>query len=200
MNDLNWCCNMLSSGKFMPLFLQVYDREMTILKKPTDSSGVFGRGEKVGAELAQICVSQNYYILMNFFASEVVNPIYFSVEFYRKSPAELPIMKFYSKSLMFCALVLAMPIAVAEDAKDCMLQGTVQHGEQAGKGTTMVKIDSISKYDEQSRCEVRRGQKLEFKLPPDGRLKEAPSGSEVKYRYRTDSSGEANSELISIGT
>ncbi len=109
-------------------------------------------------------------------------------------------MKSFSKSLMFCALVLAVPFALADDAKDCMLQGTVQHGEQAGQNTTMVKIDSISKYDAQSRCKVRRGQKLEFKLPPDSRLQEVPSGSEVKYRYRTDGSGESNSELISIGT
>ena len=64
----------------------------------------------------------------------------------------------------------------------------------------MVNIDSISKYDEESRCNVRRGQKLEFKLPQDSRLQEAPSGSLVKYRYRTDNSGESNSELISIGT
>jgi hypothetical protein len=46
---------------------------------------------------------------------------------------------------------------------------------------------------------VRRSQKMEFKLPPDTRLKDAPSGSDVKYRYRTDESGQSNAELISTG-
>ncbi len=119
-------------------------------------------------------------------------------------------MNTYNKPLIFCALVLTGScltgspltgsIAMAAGEKDCLLQGTVQHGEQAGQETTMVDIHSISQYDDESRCNVRRGQKLEFKLPQDSRLKEAPSGSEVKYRYRTDNNGEANSELISIGT
>jgi len=105
-----------------------------------------------------------------------------------------------SKTLIFCALVLAGPVVMADGEKDCLLQGTVHHGEQAGQDTTKVDIHSISKYDDESRCSMRRGQKLEFKLPQDARLHEAPSGSAVKYRYRTDNSGEANSELISVGT
>lgn len=103
-------------------------------------------------------------------------------------------------TLIWSAFLLAAPVAMAEGEKDCLLQGTVQHVERGGQETTMVKIDQISKYDEGSRCKVRQGQKLEFKLPADSRLQEAPSGSAVKYRYRTDNSGESNSELISIGT
>lgn len=109
-------------------------------------------------------------------------------------------MNTFRKALVLSALFLATPTVMADGEKDCLLQGTVQHGEQAGQDTTMVEIDSISKYDAQSRCNVRRGQKLEFKLPPDNRLQDAPSGSSVKYRYRTDNSGESNSELISVGT
>ena len=109
-------------------------------------------------------------------------------------------MSAFSRTLVFSVLFLVVPIAVAEGEKDCLLQGTVQHGKQAGQESTMVKIDSISKYDEESRCNVRRGQKLEFKLPQDNRLQEVPSGSSVKYRYRTDNSGQSNAELISIGT
>ncbi len=109
-------------------------------------------------------------------------------------------MNHFSKTLILSTLFLAAPLALAAGEKDCLLQGTVQHGKQAGQDTTMVKIDSISKYDEESRCKVRPGQKLEFKLPPDTRLQDVPSGSSVKYRYRTDNSGESNSELISIGT
>ena len=109
-------------------------------------------------------------------------------------------MNTYSKTLIFCALALAGPVAMADGEKDCLLQGTVQHGEQAGQKTTMIDINSISKYDDAAKCNVRQGQKLEFKLPQDSRLQAAPSGSEVKYRYRTDNTGESNSELISVGT
>jgi len=46
---------------------------------------------------------------------------------------------------------------------------------------------------------VRRGEKLEFKLPPDTRLKDTPAGSDVKYRYRTDDAGQTDTQLISVG-
>ncbi|GAB5451685.1 MAG: hypothetical protein Hals2KO_20130 [Halioglobus sp.] len=62
----------------------------------------------------------------------------------------------------------------------------------------MVKIHSVSRYDEEARCKVRRGQKLEFKLPQDTRIQDAPDGSEVQYRYRSDDSG-SSAELISVG-
>jgi hypothetical protein len=41
---------------------------------------------------------------------------------------------------------------------------------------------------------------MEFKLPSDNRVKDAPDGSEVQYRYRTDEAGGSNTELISVGT
>jgi hypothetical protein len=137
---------------------------------------------------------------MKYFFSEVARSTDLGVEFLRKLPMEVLIMSTFSKTLVFSVLFLVVPIVVAGDERDCLLEGTVQHGKQAGQESTMVKIDSISKYDEESRCTVRRGQKLEFKLPQDSRLQEAPSGSSVKYRYSTDNSGKSNSELISIGT
>lgn len=100
-------------------------------------------------------------------------------------------------SALFAALA-ASPIALADTEKDCLLKGTVQHGDQAGQ-STMVKIHSVSKYDEDSRCRVRRGQKMEFQLPQDTRVQDAPDGSAVEYRYRTDESGDSNAELISVG-
>jgi hypothetical protein len=108
-------------------------------------------------------------------------------------------MNTINKTLIFTIFFLSVPLAMADSEKDCLLQGTVQHGDQAGQDTTMVEIHSISKYDEESSCKMRRGQKMEFKLPQDTRLKDAPSGSDVQYRYRTDGSGESNAELISIG-
>jgi hypothetical protein len=142
----------------------------------------------------------NCYNLMKYFFSEVARPTGLGVEFLRELPMEVIIMSSFSKTLVFSVLFLVVPVVMAGDERDCLLEGTVQHGKQAGQESTMVNIDSISKYDEESRCAVRRGQKLEFKLPQDSRLQEAPSGSSVKYRYRTDDSGQSNSELISIGT
>jgi hypothetical protein len=108
-------------------------------------------------------------------------------------------MKILSRSMLISLLICASPLVIADSAKDCLLEGTVQHGEQAGQDTTTVKIHSISQYDEQSRCSVRRDQKMEFKLPPDPRVKDAPDGSDVKYRYRTDDSGQSDTQLISVG-
>ena len=108
-------------------------------------------------------------------------------------------MKPLLKIMIIPALFLASSIALADSEKDCLLEGTVHHGEQAGQDTTSVKITSISKFDEQSRCQVKRDQKMEFKLPQDTRLKDAPSGSDVKYRYRTDEAGQTETQLISVG-
>lgn len=103
------------------------------------------------------------------------------------------------KTMIIPALFLASPMVMAGSEKDCLLEGTVQHGEQTGQNTTSVKIHSISKYDEQSRCKVRGSQKMEFKLPQDTRLQDAPSGSDVKYRYRSDGQGDTDTQLISVG-
>ena len=100
------------------------------------------------------------------------------------------------KTLIIPALFLTSPLIMAGSEKDCLLEGTVVHGSQ---DATSVKITSISKYDEESRCNVKRGQKMEFKLPQDTRLKQAPSCSGVKYRYRTDGTGESETQLISVG-
>ena len=107
------------------------------------------------------------------------------------------------KTLIFAVLAASAfsgSLALADGEKDCLLKGTVNHGNQSGQDATTVKINSISKYDETSRCNVRRDQKMEFKLPQDTRLNQAPSGSDVEYRYRTDSNGEGAAELIRVGT
>lgn len=108
-------------------------------------------------------------------------------------------MKLNFRAMMVSLWVLASPLVLADSARDCLLEGTVQHGERAGQGATTVKIHSISQYDEQSRCALRRDRKLEFKLPPDPRVKAAPAGSDVKYRYRSDGSGQSETQLISVG-
>ena len=108
-------------------------------------------------------------------------------------------MTTFTKNIALCALITASPMAFAETPKDCLLQGTVVHEEEAGQEKTMVKIHSITKYEENAKCNTHNGKRLEFKLPHDSRVNAAPSGSEVKYRYKTDEAGQTESELIMIG-
>ena len=105
-------------------------------------------------------------------------------------------MKKLLHSITLAALFGASSTAFSAD-KDCLLEGTVERSGSGAEQSTMVKIHSVKKYDDASRCKVRRGQKMEFKLPSDERLETAPSGSEVKYRYRSDSDG-SSTELISV--
>ena len=96
------------------------------------------------------------------------------------------------------ALLLSVPLtALAGPDKDCLLEGTVYKSEANGTG---VKFHSAKKYDKDSNCRVRRGEKLEFKLPDDPRLEEAPAGSSVKYRYQENSDGSSKTELVKIST
>ncbi|MEJ2532930.1 MAG: hypothetical protein P8Y92_14135 [Halioglobus sp.] len=107
-------------------------------------------------------------------------------------------MKITRKLIGAAALLTIASVAQAQ--KDCLLEGTVQKSGSADGEQVAVKFHSMDKYDENANCRTRRGQKMEFKLPADPRLKEAPAGSEVRYRYRTDGKGNAEAELISIGT
>lgn len=97
------------------------------------------------------------------------------------------------------ALTLGTAAVLAEPAKDCMLEGTVYKTERGGEEETKVKFHSATRYDENSNCRVRRGDKMEFKLPEDTRLQDAPSGSQVKYRYQEEKDGSSKTELVSIG-
>ena len=107
-------------------------------------------------------------------------------------------MKPCYKAMVISSLLLAAPAALAGE-KDCLLKGTVEHGAGVAGSATQVNIHSVSRYDDESRCSVRRGQKMEFKFPHDPRVQEAPSGSEVEYRYRQDDAGETSAELIRVG-
>ena len=93
------------------------------------------------------------------------------------------------------ALLYAPALVSAGSEKDCLLEGTVY---KSGQEDT-VKFHSAKKYNEDSKCRVRRGEKMEFKLPEDTRLQEAPSGSTVKYRYQEQKDGSSKTELVSVG-
>ncbi|MBP6683245.1 MAG: hypothetical protein KA159_08000 [Halioglobus sp.] len=98
------------------------------------------------------------------------------------------------------AFGLAAAIAMAETSRDCLLEGTVEKGGNSDPQAVSVKINSIAKYDQDSACRVRPGRKMEFKLPADPRVQDAPDGSTVKYRYRTESDGSTKTDLVSVGT
>ena len=100
---------------------------------------------------------------------------------------------------ILAATMLKVTPAMAESERDCLLKGTVEKVDDGSSSRTEVKFHSIGQYEEDSKCRVRRDRKLEFKLPDDPRLKDAPNGSEVMYRYRSDGGGD-QAELISVGT
>lgn len=109
-------------------------------------------------------------------------------------------MKTFIRVVAAVALSIGTASAFADSSKDCMLEGTVQKGSSAaGEQNVSVKFHSMEKYDQDANCRVRRGEKMEFQLPDDPRLKDADPGSQVKYRYRTDTEGNAKTELISVG-
>lgn len=110
-------------------------------------------------------------------------------------------MKTIATVLAALPLVLAATIAQAEPTKDCLLEGTVVKSGAEGNGQgTNVKFHSMEKYDEDANCRVRRGEKVEFKLPEDTRVQQAPEGSTVKYRYKQEQDGSTSTELLSVGT
>ena len=108
-------------------------------------------------------------------------------------------MKTITYAFAIAALVATGSAAQAAGEKDCLLEGKVVHQQSDAEKATMVQIHSVSRYDEASRCSVRRNQKVEFKLPKDTRLNDAPSGSDVQYRFQSDGDGNDTVELISIG-
>ncbi|MDZ7785140.1 MAG: hypothetical protein U5K56_20055 [Halioglobus sp.] len=108
-------------------------------------------------------------------------------------------MKIIRQILTAAAVIVAVPAALADSDRDCLLKGTVVHGDGAGLDNTTVKIHSVRPYEDDARCRELQQPKMRFKLPADSRLEEAPSGSAVEYRYRLDDRGESDAELISIG-
>lgn len=105
-------------------------------------------------------------------------------------------MKKLILSLSTAALLAVPGLALAEPEKDCLLEGTVY---KSGEDQTSVKFHSAKRYEKDSNCRVRKGEKMEFKLPEDPRLEQAPSGSSVKYRYQENKDGSSKTELVSVG-
>ncbi len=105
--------------------------------------------------------------------------------------------KLITIALSSLALVAFAAVSQADD-KDCMLEGTVYKSGE-GADNTKVQFHSMGRYDENSKCRVRKDEKVEFKLPADPRLEDAPDGSKVRYRYQENSEGQSSTKLISVG-
>lgn len=105
-------------------------------------------------------------------------------------------MKKMIATAVTAALLGASGLVLAGPEKDCLLEGTVY---KSGEDQTGVKFHSAKRYDKDANCRVRRGEKMEFKLPDDPRLEEAPAGSTVKYRYQENKDGSSKTELVSVG-
>jgi hypothetical protein len=105
-------------------------------------------------------------------------------------------MKQLIATAVTAALLGMSGLAMADPEKDCLLEGTVYKSGQDQMG---VKFHSARKYDKDANCRMRRGEKMEFKLPEDPRLEDAPAGSTVKYRYQEREDGSSKTELVSVG-
>lgn len=104
------------------------------------------------------------------------------------------------KTACATALMLAATGLHAEPAKDCLLEGTVLRSATGGEDNVEVRFHSMKQYEPGARCRNRRNEKVEFRLPDDPRLQDAPDGSAVKFRYREERDGESRTDLISVGT
>jgi hypothetical protein len=108
-------------------------------------------------------------------------------------------MKKYCRTALVVCLATTSMAIIADEGRDCLLKGTVQGNEGNAESVAKVRFHSMGKYDENAKCRVRRNEKMQFKLPDDPRLKEAPPGSTVKFRYREDEQGGSTTELLSVG-
>ncbi|MEM1112665.1 MAG: hypothetical protein AAGI11_12215 [Pseudomonadota bacterium] len=108
-------------------------------------------------------------------------------------------MKLIYKTFFTIAIVGASITAQAETTKDCMLKGTVQRSGEGTEERVGVKFHSMERYDTEANCRQRRGEKMQFKLPSDPRLQDAPAGTDVEFRYREDDKGNAETQLLSVG-
>lgn len=110
-------------------------------------------------------------------------------------------MKTMTQTLAVAAALVLSPMAVQADAeKDCLLQGTLNKDPGASAASMEVTFHSIKRYDNDANCRMRRGEKLQFKMPKDTRLEQAPDGSRVEYRYREGGENGTSTELLRVGT
>lgn len=96
------------------------------------------------------------------------------------------------------ALILATQ-AHAEITQDCILEGTVNQ-TRAGSGSEEVHlVFRTAERGKEAPCRmsrVDRSRRIQFKVPSDNDIVDAPHGSKVKYRYTEDVEGKHQWRLI----
>jgi hypothetical protein len=85
------------------------------------------------------------------------------------------------------AALLTVPLNVqAETVRDCKVTGTVKRAS-ASSENVFVALHSVRPAESGSPCNIRRKEKLQFKLPSSPELANAKPGTRVEYRYTEDS-------------
>lgn len=107
-------------------------------------------------------------------------------------------MKLKTHLMAFAAMSALAVSAQADGARDCLLKGTLDKPARGETEFMDVHFYSARKFDKSSRCRIRKGEKLRFKIPDDPRIDSAPDGAKVEYRYREDNDGKVSAELIKV--
>ncbi|MFN2329098.1 MAG: hypothetical protein ABR612_09290 [Chromatocurvus sp.] len=103
---------------------------------------------------------------------------------------------------LLLATHVAPPVAAqanAEITQDCILEGTVNQTRAASGGEAVHLVFRSAERGEQAPCRmsrVDRSRRIQFKVPSDNDIVDAPHGSKVKYRYTEDVEGKRQWRLI----
>lgn len=89
--------------------------------------------------------------------------------------------------------------AWAEVTQDCIVEGTVdkQKAEQSGRDV-YVAFHSADRADRNSRCDIGRRNRVEFKEPKNSMIENAPHGSTVRYRYTEEDNQQGEWRLLDV--
>ncbi len=99
-------------------------------------------------------------------------------------------------------LLLATQVAAQANAditQDCILEGTVNQTRAASGSEEVHLVFRSAERGEQAPCRmsrVNRSRRIQFKVPSDNDIVDAPHGSKVKYRYTEDGEGKRQWRLI----
>ncbi len=103
-------------------------------------------------------------------------------------------------SIIASALALALTAqAHAEITQDCILEGTVKQTRTASGSEKVRLVFRTAERGEEAPCRMSRAERsrrIQFKVPSDSDIVEAPHGAKVKYRYTEDVDGRRQWRLI----
>lgn len=108
-------------------------------------------------------------------------------------------MKTINRALILLAFPLFTSGAWAETTQDCILEGTVDRKEAAQEGRDVyVTFHSASRAEKNSKCNLNRRNRVEFKEPKNAMIENAPDGAQVKYRYTEKDNQKGEWQLMGV--